>query len=170
MKSKNMKNKPGYSVTTHIYDVLRATIPSIVKADLVTPTDSQYVARMLGEFMRKKETDKSERRVIHLAKDGRYLGKKYAWRIYGMALSKKVFSEYLDAIGYPSVPCTTLGTQSVAYKEAGLVDAMDKFIDSCTRKGKKRFKSIYLPNKGAFVVRAIKTIMDDKCVQAGLEP
>jgi len=105
------------------------------KATDVDPVKSHYVATILGEQLRDVETEKSKSRVVHQPVSGFYLGKKYAWRIYGMAIGRDTFDEYLKAIQHPSVPCHTEGSPSIAYKEDGLSAAMDALIQSLQRKG-----------------------------------
>ncbi len=90
-------------------------VSASAKADEVDPVVSHNVARILGEQLRATETTKSDQRVVHSASNGRHLGKKYAWRIYGMAVAKETFFTYLDEIGHTSVPCTTEGSDSTAY-------------------------------------------------------
>lgn len=78
------------------------------------------MAKILGKEVRAIETQKSDERVVHQAKDGHYLGKKYAWRIYGMAIAREAFDTYLSDIKHPDVPCFTEGSSSIAYKESCL--------------------------------------------------
>lgn len=151
----------GYEVEngTNIVDVSASA-----KADEVDPVVSHNVARILGEQLRTLETTKSDQRVVHTATNGHYLGKKYAWRIYGMAVAKGTFYEYLEEIGHPTVPCTTEDSASIAYLDTGISNAMDKLINSCSRVGvaSNRFCSPLLPSKSWFTIKGISAISDKK--------
>lgn len=134
------------------------------KADSVIPQVSHYVARELGEQLRENETRKSIERVKHSATDGHYLGKKYAWRIYGMSIARDTFDDYLNDIGHPMVLCYTDGSKSLAYKDCGIDTAMNTLIQSCVKVGKtgNRFKSKLFPRKKWFTVKGIPAISDKK--------
>ncbi|MBX9735073.1 MAG: hypothetical protein K2X37_13530 [Chitinophagaceae bacterium] len=132
------------------------------KADLVDKNSSFYVAKALGEQCRDVETQKSVQRVVHSAKDGCYLGKKYAWRIYGMAIAREAFDAYLIDIRHPSVPCYTEGSPSIAYKEDGLADAMEALCQSAVHIDGNRFKSSLMPSKSWFQIKGISAITDKK--------
>lgn len=150
----------GYSVDDD--GVNWVDVSATAKADDVDPQVSYYVARKLGKEAFAVETQKSDDRVTHKAKDGHYLGKKYAWRIYGMAVARDTFDAYLEDIKHPSVPCFTEGSPSVAYKEAGLESAMKALIDSAVRVGGNRFRSALLPSKNWFQIKGISAITDKK--------
>jgi hypothetical protein len=137
-------------------------ISATAKADDVDQHKSHYVARLLGEEKRAVETQKSDERVQHNATDGHYLGKKYAWRIYGMAVARDTFDAYLAGINHPSVPCFTEGSASKAYKEEGLAAAMDALIQTATRVSGNRFQSPLLPSKKWFQIKGIAAITDKK--------
>ena len=137
-------------------------VSATAKADDVDKNKSHYVARLLGEEQRAVETQKSDQRVQHNATDGPYLGKKYAWRIYGMAVARDTFDAYLADIKHPSVPCVTEGSPSTAYKEHGLAAAMDALIQSATRISGNRFDSPLLPSKTWFQIKGISAITDKK--------
>jgi hypothetical protein len=137
-------------------------VSATAKADDVDPQVSYYVARKLGAESYVIETQKSDERVTHNAKDGHYLGKKYAWRIYGMAVAKDTFYDYLKHINHPSVDCFTDGTHSVAYKDVGLEAAVKALIDSAIRVGGNRFSSSLLPSKIFFLIKGISAITDKK--------
>lgn len=137
-------------------------IAATAKADDVDPQKSYYVSRLLGEELRIVETQKSSERVVHNACDGTYLGKKYAWRIYGMAIPRDTFDAYLEDIRHPSTPCRTDDTPSIAYKEAGLEDAMKALMQSVIKVGGNRFKSPLLPSKKWFQVKGLSAITDKK--------
>jgi hypothetical protein len=138
-------------------------ISATAKADDVDQHKSYYVSRLLGEELRAVETQKSDERVAHNANDGHYLGKKYAWRIYGMSIARDTFEAYLEDIGHPFVPCLTEDNPSTAYKEAGLEDAMKNLIQSAKRVGGNRFSSPLLPSKKRwFQIKGLSAITDKK--------
>lgn len=137
-------------------------VSATAKADDVDQHKSHYVARLLGEERRTIETQKSNDRVQHNATDGHYLGKKYAWRIYGMAVARDTFDAYLVDITHPSVPCFTEGSPSTAYNEEGLATAMDALIRTATKIGGNRFSSPLLPSKKWFQIKGIPAITDKK--------
>ena len=137
-------------------------IAATAKADAVDKDKSFYVAKLLGEEARNVETQKSDERVVHQAKEGHYLGKKYAWRIYGMAIAREAFDTYLNDIKHPTVPCFTEGSSSVAYKEAGLEAAVDALRASATRINGNRFRSTLMPSKDWFQIKGISAITDKK--------
>lgn len=134
------------------------------KADEVNPTVSHDVARQLGEQCCAVESGKSDERVTHAATDGHYLGKKYAWRIYGMAIARNTFDEYLEAINHPRAKCLTDGAASIAYKDVAIDSAMDSLIQSCVKVGSagNRFSSPLLPSKKWFQVKGLSSITDKK--------
>lgn len=123
---------------------------------------SLYVATVIGAQLRERELSKSLQRVRHSATDGIYLGKKYAWRIYGMMVARDTFEEYLSSIGHPSVACITDDSPSLAYKEDGLKKAMEDFIASAIIVQGNRFRSHLLPSKKWFQVKGIPAITDKK--------
>lgn len=137
-------------------------ISATAKADAVDPQVSYYVAKKLGKEAFDLETKKSDERVTHKATDGHYLGKKYAWRIYGMAVARDAFDAYLQEIGHPSVTCLTDGSPSIAYKEAGLELAMDALIKSAVLVQGNRFSSPLLRSKKWFLIKGISAITDKK--------
>ena len=149
----------GYTVEDGVNLV---DVAASARADAVDKVKSFYVAKILGEEARAVETKKSVERVVHSAKDGQYLGKKYAWRIYGMAVAREAFDTYLEDIKHPSVPCSTEGTPSTAYKDAGLEAAMDDLCKSATRISGNRFKSPLLQSKDWFQIKGISAITDKK--------
>jgi hypothetical protein len=137
-------------------------VSATAKADDVDQHKSHYVACLLGEEKRAVETQKSDERVQHGATDGHYLGKKYAWRIYGMAVARDTFDAYLADINHPSVLCFTEGSSSTAYKEEGLATAMEALIQTATRVSGNRFRSPLLPSKSWFQIKGIAAITDKK--------
>ena len=149
----------GYSVDSGCNWV---DIAATAKADAVDKDASFYVAKILGNEACAVETQKSDERVVHQAKDGHYLGKKYAWRIYGMAIAREAFDTYLSDIKHPSTPCFTEGSSSIAYKEAGLESAIDALRISAIRKSGNRFSSPLMPSKDWFNVKGVSAITDKK--------
>ncbi len=137
-------------------------VSASAKADHVDQDKSYYVSRLLGEELREVETQKSDERVQHKARDGHYLGKKYAWRIYGMAVARDTFDTYMSDIGHPAVDCYTDGSPSIAYKETGLEEAMTALIKSATRVNGNRFQSPLLPSKKWFQIKGLSAITDKK--------
>lgn len=149
----------GYTVDAGINWV---DMSATAKASDVDPRKSFYVSRLLGDQIRLVETQKSDERVRHNATDGKYLGTKYAWRIYGMAIARPTFDAYLEDISHPAVPCLTEGSPSIAYKEEGLEAALCALIESATHVGGNRFSSPLLPSKKWFQVKGLSAITDKK--------
>jgi hypothetical protein len=149
----------GYTVDNGVNWV---DVAATAKADAVDRDKSFYVAKILGEEARAVETKKSDERVVHQAKDGRYLGKKYAWRVYGMAIAREAFDTYLSDIKHPSAPCFTEGSGSIAYKEVGLEAAVDALRASAIRINGNRFRSPLMPSKKWFQIKGISAITDKK--------
>lgn len=151
----------GYSVESGVNQV---DTSAIAKAADVDPSVSHYFAKTIGQQLKDVETQKSDDRVVHNKSDGHYLGKKYAWRIYGMAVANETFYEYLKEINHPYTDCYTEGSKSIAYKNVGIEAAMDNFIKSCVKVGKlgNRFKSCLLPSKKWFTIKGLQAITDKK--------
>jgi hypothetical protein len=149
----------GYTVDDGVNWV---EISAISKAVQVDQYRSFEASRQHGEEIRELETRKSDERVRHGATDGHYLGKKYAWRIYGMAVARGTFDAYLENIKHPAVSCVTEGTPSVAYKDDGLHAAMKALIYSATRVGEGRFYSPLLPSQRWFQIKGLSSITDKK--------
>lgn len=137
-------------------------ISATARAEAVDPAASYAVASALGEQSRQVEVGKSAARVVHTANDGTYLGVKYAWRIYGMAIAREAFELYLNDRKHPSVPCLTDGNPSTAFKEAGLKDQMDALFASLIHISGNRYKSLLFPSKSFFLVKGISAITDKK--------
>lgn len=139
-------------------------VSSIADAADVDPQESFLVSRTFGEKLREVETSKSRTRVTVKGGDpgNAYLGKKYAWRIYGMALARDTFDDLLAVIGHPTVACMTDGAPSIAYAESGIHDAMKRLFDSLIPKGGNRFSSPILPKRAWFQVKGVTAITDKK--------
>jgi hypothetical protein len=132
------------------------------KAGDVDKNQSLYIARVLGEEHREVEVSKSKSRVVHAPITGLYLGKKYAWRIHGMAVARDTFDAYLKEINHPSIACVTDGSRSIAYRDIGLTEAMSALIDTAVWISGNRFRSPLLPSKDWFQIKGISAITDKK--------
>jgi hypothetical protein len=111
----------GYTVDANGRNIVE--VSTLSKASLVNPMFSFMAAQNLAQETYAAEKAKNEQRVSHSANDGYYWGKKYAWRMFGTAIPKNAFFEYLKEINHPSVPCTTSdpdlpygNDDSIAYK------------------------------------------------------
>ncbi|HEX8615650.1 MAG TPA: hypothetical protein VF800_30580 [Telluria sp.] len=131
------------------------------KADNVDPAVSYYVAVQLGAQNAPINTAKSDSRVIHRG-TGKHLGKKYAWRIYGMVVVRKTFDEYLEKIGHPTVVCTTDGSPSIAYLDSGIDVAMRNLMASLVHVSGNRYRSPLLPDRKWFNIKGITAITEKK--------
>lgn len=127
----------------------------------------QY-ASLLSKEKHNSNKLKNDQRVNHTAQDGYYWGKKYAWREYGLFISKDVFYRYLEEINHPMTECLTINPDlpfngneaSIAYKDDGLMDAVKKLVESAERVSKVYFKSPLYSKK--FAIRGIQAITDKK--------
>ncbi|WP_282130418.1 hypothetical protein [Pseudoalteromonas aliena] len=135
----------------------------------VNPMLSYLYATKLSEGKHNVNKSKNDERVSHTAQDGYYWGKKYAWREFGLVISKDAFFAYLKEINHPKVECITRnpgmgfsnsGEPSTAYKEEGLADAVNSLISSAVKITKVRFKSPLYSKQ--FVIRGIEAITDRK--------
>lgn len=133
----------------------------------VNPMLSYLYATKLSEGKHEINKGKNDDRVSHTAKDGYYWGKKYAWREFGLVISKDAFYAYLEEINHPNVACITsnpelgfINEPSTAYKEDGLADAVYALIASAVKETKVRFKSPLYSKQ--FVIRGIEAITDKK--------
>ena len=128
---------------------------------------SYLYSTKLAEGKHDVNKKKNDDRVRHAETDGYYWGKKYAWREFGLVISKDAFFSYLNEIKHPSVECTTSNPAmsfsndpSTAFKEDGLADAMHSLIKSATKATKVRFKSPLYSRQ--FTIRGIEAITDKK--------
>ncbi len=140
---------------------------ALSKTSKVNPKLSYAVSKQIANEKYKEERAKNDQRVSHNATDGYYWGKKYAWRMFGTAIARNAFDEYLAEIGHPSVPCTTqdpdrpfANDQSIAYKENGLQDAIDMLFDTAVKVTPAYYKSPHYSKK--FAIRGISAITDKK--------
>ena len=155
----------GYTVDAagrNIID-LSALSPTSQVNPMLTFLAAQHVAK--GTYAAEKA--KNDQRVTHSATDGYYWGKKYAWRMFGTAIAKEAFYQYLEEVKHPSVPCITRdpdlpygNDESVAYAEHGLEDAMKNLIASATRASSAYFKSPLYSRK--FTIKGINALTDKK--------
>ena len=137
---------------------------AIARADDVDKTKSHAHARALGEELREEETRKSRTRVVVQSPrpGATYLGTKYAWRIFGMAVARDTFEDYLRAVAHPAAACETDGNPSHAYEVNNLSIRMDELIQSAVRVSGNRFRSNLLPDREWFVIKGLKAITDKK--------
>lgn len=155
----------GYSVDSNGRNIveLSALCPSSQINPMFSFLSAQHIAR--GNLSIEKA--KNDVRVSHSATDGYYWGKKYAWRMFGTVISKDAFYQYLDEIQHPSVPCVTRDpdlpydhSESKAYKEEGLEEAMCNLISSATKSSAAYYKSPLYSKK--FSIKGVKAITDKK--------
>ncbi|WP_346396676.1 hypothetical protein [Pseudomonas syringae] len=140
---------------------------SMGKADTVNKFLSYSAAKHFSLDKLVENKGKNDDRVRHRATDGYYWGRKYAWRRFGLVISKNAFYNYLEEIAHPNVPCRTINEdigvhsneESIAFKEEGLKDAMDRLIETAERVG-RYFKSPRYTKK--FQIRPIPAISDKK--------
>jgi len=140
---------------------------ALSKTSEVNPTLSYEASKQIAKEKYRVERAKNDQRVSHNASDGYYWGKKYAYRMFGTAISRSAFDDYLAEIGHPSVPCITqdpdrqfANGQSIAYKEDGLRDAIDRLFDTAQKVTPAYYKSALYSKK--FSIRGISAITDKK--------
>lgn len=134
----------------------------------VNPMLSYLYATKLSEGKHDVNKGKNDARVTHTAQNSYYWGKKYAWREYGLVISKDAFYAYLKEIKHPTIECITenpdmsfnSNDSSIAYKEDGLADAIHSLIASAEKSTKVRFKSPLYSKQ--FTIRGIEAITDKK--------
>jgi hypothetical protein len=135
------------------------------KANTVNKLLSYLAAKQLSQDKLAENKGKNDDRVRHRATDGYYWGRKYAWRRFGLVISKNAFYNYLEEIGHPNVPCRTINDdlgvhsneESIAFKEEGLEEAMDALIDTAVKNGRYFKSPLYEKN---FQIRPISSISD----------
>jgi hypothetical protein len=155
----------GYYVDEHGNKII--DISCLSKNTEVNPKLSYLYAKKISEGKHDVNKAKNDGRVNHTAQDGYYWGKKYAWREFGLVISKDAFFAYLKEINHPKVQCFTrnpdmvFGNEpSTAYKEEGLADAVNELISSAVKVTKVRFKSPKYSKQ--FVILGIEAITDKK--------
>ncbi|YCH22944.1 hypothetical protein M1D96_05395 [Pseudomonas sp. D1-3] len=140
---------------------------SLGRADSVNKLLSYSAAKHFSMDKLAENKGKNDDRVRHRATDGYYWGRKYAWRRFGLVISKNAFYQYLEEIAHPFVPCRTINDdvgihsneESIAFKEEGLEDAMNRLIETAVPSG-RYFKSPRYSKK--FQIRPINAITDKK--------
>lgn len=155
----------GYSVDSSKRNIIDLSTLSLTSQ--VNPLISFLAARQIAKGNYSIEKAKNDDRVTHSAIDGYYWGKKYAWRVYGMVISKEAFYKYLEEIGHKSVPCMTKdpdlpygAENSTAYADEGLEEAMDNLINTSTKVSSAYFKSPLYSKK--FSIKGITALTDKK--------
>jgi len=155
----------GYSVDDAGRNIIDLSALSLTSQ--VNPMLSFLAAQHIAAGNHAIEKAKNDQRVTHAATDGYYWGKKYAWRMFGTAIAKSAFFEYLEEIGHPSVPCITRdpdlpysNDESTAYAEHGLEEAMRNLIVSATRASAAYFRSPLYSKK--FTIKGINALTDKK--------
>ena len=155
----------GYRIDRNGKNVV--DLSALSKTSEVNPLISYACAQKIAHENRAVEKSKNDQRVTHQATDGYYWGKKYAWRMYGTVISKNAFYSYLDEIRHPSVPCETGNPDlpyqsdvSIAYKEAGLEEAVRNLINSAEKVTPRYYKSPRYSKR--FSIMGIKAITDKK--------
>jgi hypothetical protein len=133
----------------------------------INPMINYWYANELARSRHDINKGKNDARVQHTAKDGYYWGKKYAWREFGLVISKDAFYAYLKEISHPRVDCITnnpdmgfMNEPSTAYKEDGLAGAINALIASAEKKTKVRYKSPLYSKQ--FAIKGIEAITDKK--------
>lgn len=140
---------------------------SLGRADTADKSLSYMAAQKISSDKLAENKGKNDSRVKHQAKDGYYWGRKYAWRRYGLVISKNAFFKYLEEINHPSIPCITTNADigvysnehSIAYKDDGLKEAMDALIETAEYLGRYYKSEVY---SKSFQVRPINAISDKK--------
>jgi hypothetical protein len=154
----------GYIVDANGRNIVE--VSTLSKASLVNPMFSFMAAKNLAQETYAAEKAKNEQRVSYSADDAYYWGKKYAWRMFGTAIPKNAFFEYLKEINHPSVPCITsdpdlpYGNESIAYKEEGLQEAVMNLIASAVKVSSSYYQSPLYSKK--FSIKGINAITDKK--------
>lgn len=142
-------------------------ISTMSKTSQVDPIISYMAAKQAALEIHSIEKAKNDQRVKHFASDGYYWGKKYAWRRFGLAISSPAFHSYLEEIKHPSIPCKTQNPDlpyqnedSIAYRENGLEETIEKLISTAKRVGGPYFKSPLYSKK--FQIKGINALTDKK--------
>lgn len=154
----------GFTVTPAGKKIIERS--ALSPSGLVNPMFSYIAAQQIAKEQYAEERGKNDRRVSHAATDDYYWGKKYAWRMFGACIAQDAFHAYLEEIGHPAVLCTTSdpdfpssNTQSTAYAEIGLDDAVKNLIASAVKTG-AYYKSPLYSRK--FTIKGIKAITHKK--------
>jgi hypothetical protein len=155
----------GFTVTPDGRNVIDHS--ALSPSGLVNPMFSYIAAQQIASEKYDEEHEKNDRRVSHAATEDYYWGKKYAWRIFGACIAKEAFFSYLEEIHHPSVPCITQdsdypasNTQSIAYAETGLEEAVKRLIASATKVTGAYYKSPLYSKK--FAIKGINALTHKK--------
>lgn len=139
---------------------------TISAASLTSANVSYLAAKAFSAGIEESNRAKNDERVSHKGR-GYHWGKKYAWRRYGLVISKNAFYSYMEEIRHPCVPCVTrdpdLGysnQDSVAYADAGLEKAIDDLIQSAVKVTDRYYKSPLYSKQ--FQIRGVAAITDKK--------
>jgi hypothetical protein len=155
----------GFSIDQKGKNIIE--LAALSKTAEVNPFFSYAFAQQIARENKSTEKIKNDQGVTHNATDGYYWGKKYAWRMFGSAISKDAFYSYLEEINHPSVSCTTNNPDlpyqsepSTAYKEEGLEEAMRDLISSARKISLAYYKSPLYSRK--LSIKGVKAITDKK--------
>jgi hypothetical protein len=155
----------GYRVDVRGKNII--DLSALSPTSQVNPMLSFLAAQHIAYGNKAIEKAKNDQRVNHSAIDGYYWGKKYAWRMFGTAIPKSAFFQYLDEIEHPSIPCITRdpdwpqsNDESTAYAEHGLEEAIKNLIGSATKVSAAYFKSPLYSKK--FTINGINALTDKK--------
>lgn len=142
-------------------------ISCLSKCSSINPKFSYAYACEISRGKHKINKQKNNDRVTHKATDGYYWGKKYAWREYGLVISKEAFYAYLNEVGHPQVECYTenpdmpySNSPSIAYKDEGLKKAMEDLINTAVKVTNTKYKSPLYSKQ--FAIKGIEAITDKK--------
>jgi hypothetical protein len=140
---------------------------SLSKSDEVNPTLSYLYSREISQSKSVINKQKNDDRVACDKSDGYYWGPKYAWREYGLAIPQSAFRAYLDEIGHPKSSCVITNpddlahaTNTEAYADAGLEEAVSALIESATKKTKVQYTSPLYSKR--FAIKGIAAMTDKK--------
>jgi len=133
---------------------------------LVDPPLSYAAAKAFSKSIEATNKLNNDTRVTHAQMAGYHWGKKYAWRRYGLVISRNAFDEYLEEIEHPSVPCQTkdpdaaYSSASIAYADAGLEQAIEDLIKTASPVSDRYFMSPRYSKK--FSILGLNAITDKK--------
>jgi hypothetical protein len=161
-----------YNVAYNLEDGIRLVDPnSIVK---ITVAGEKELIRIYEEAFddkkafHQREKAKNEARVKPYKKDGKYYwGKKYAWRVFGIMLSKDAFYNYLKEINHTTIPCIVFNEDrndppgaSIAYQEEGIKEAIETLLKTAEPSSGKYYKSPHFSKK--FTIKTPDAFFDKK--------
>lgn len=143
-------------------------ISSISQNISTSPTLSYNCAKQISKERHKINKLKNDKRVNyaknHTEANEYYWGKKYAWREFGLAISKSAFHNYLKEIGHPIIECKCTSNNfvslSIAYKEDNLENAIFNLIKTAKMVTKSLYLSPLYSKK--FSIKGISAITDKK--------